>query len=222
MELAFELELAPLAAGFVLVDQARAQVGIDRQLLAWHRVEREARRDLGDALGALGDDDELHHGDDEEHHQPDDEVAAGHHLAEGVDDVAGMGVQQDHARRRDRQRQPEQRRDEQHAREHRELQRRGDVDRHQQQRQADCDVDGHQHVDEPGRQRQHHQRDDRDDAGDEEQVAEARERAGVAALGGAEVGRQAHRASGRVARANAARSVPYSASTCRTYSRVSA
>ena len=40
-------------------DQAGVQVGVDRHLLAGHGVEGEARRDFGDAPGALRDDDEL-------------------------------------------------------------------------------------------------------------------------------------------------------------------
>ena len=35
--------------GLVLVDEPRVEVGVDRHLLAGHRVEGEARRDLGDA-----------------------------------------------------------------------------------------------------------------------------------------------------------------------------
>ena len=41
--------------------------------------------------------------------------AARHHVAEGVDDRPGVAFQQDHPRRRDRQRQPEQGRDQQQA-----------------------------------------------------------------------------------------------------------
>ena len=65
--------------------------------------------DFGDALRALGDDDELHDGDDQEDHEADDEVAADDELAEGLDDVAGIAVQQDQPGRADAERQPEQR-----------------------------------------------------------------------------------------------------------------
>ena len=61
-------------------------------LLAGHGVEGEPGADLGDALGALGDDDELDDGDDQEDHHADDQVAADHELAEGVDDLAGVGL----------------------------------------------------------------------------------------------------------------------------------
>jgi hypothetical protein len=52
--------------GFVLVDQAGRQVGVDRHLLAGHGVEGEARRDFGDAARTLGDDDEVHDDQDDE------------------------------------------------------------------------------------------------------------------------------------------------------------
>ena len=52
-------DLGAAAAGLVLVDQAGVQVGVDRHLLAGHRVEGEAGADLGDAAGTVGDDDEL-------------------------------------------------------------------------------------------------------------------------------------------------------------------
>ena len=78
-----DLGAAPL--GLLLVDQAGVQVGVDRHLLARHRVEREARADLGDALGALGDDDEVDDDQDREHDQADREVAADQEVAERLD-----------------------------------------------------------------------------------------------------------------------------------------
>ena len=54
--------LAPRAC-LVLRDDAGGQVGVDRHLLARHRVEREARGHFGDAARALGDDHEV---DDDE------------------------------------------------------------------------------------------------------------------------------------------------------------
>ncbi len=47
------------AARAVGVEHAGVHVGIDRHLLAGHRVEREARADFGDALRARRDHDEL-------------------------------------------------------------------------------------------------------------------------------------------------------------------
>ena len=54
---------APLAR-LLVGDHAGVEVGVDRHLLARHRVEREARGDFGDASGAVGDDDELDHDQD--------------------------------------------------------------------------------------------------------------------------------------------------------------
>jgi hypothetical protein len=76
-----------LAVGFV--DQAGVQVGVDRHLLAGHRIEGEARADFGDALGALGDHDEVDHHQDREDDQADGEVAADQEVAEGLDHLAG-------------------------------------------------------------------------------------------------------------------------------------
>jgi hypothetical protein len=115
-------------ARLVLVDQAGVQVGVDRHLLARHRVEGEARADLGDAAGALGDDDEVDHHQDDEHDDADRVVAADQEVAEGLDHLArrvraGMALQQHDAGRGHVERQPQQRRDQQHRREHREVER---------------------------------------------------------------------------------------------------
>ena len=61
VEVALVLELAAALARDLLVDEAGREIGVDRHLLAGHAVEAEARGDLGDAAGALGDDDEIHH-----------------------------------------------------------------------------------------------------------------------------------------------------------------
>jgi hypothetical protein len=194
VELALHLQHAPAALGLVLVDHARAQVAVDRQLLARHGVQAEPRGHLGDPLGALGDDDELHDGDDQEHHQPDHQVAAGHQGAEGVDDVPGVALDQDHPGRGDRQGQSIQRGDQQQAGKDRELDDGRDVDRHQQQHHAEADVDRHQGVQRQGRQRQDHQPDDGHHAGHQEQVAEPRHQAFTgAALQALEIGFDAHR-----------------------------
>ena len=51
-------------ARLVLVDQAGVQVGVDRHLLARHRIQGEARADFGDAARALGDHHEVDDGQD--------------------------------------------------------------------------------------------------------------------------------------------------------------
>ncbi len=118
---------APSLRG-LLVDQAGRQVGVDRHLLAGHRVEGEAGRDLGDPARALRDDHEIHDDQDREHDDPDDEVAPHHEVAEGLDDVAGrrrtlVAVAEDEARRGEVQGEPQHRGDEQQRREDGEFQR---------------------------------------------------------------------------------------------------
>ena len=80
--------LAP-DGGLLLVDQAGVQVGVDRHLLARQGVEREAGRDFRDALGTLGDDDEVDDHQNHEHHQADHEIAADDHVTERFDHLAG-------------------------------------------------------------------------------------------------------------------------------------
>jgi hypothetical protein len=109
-ELGLLADLGAALLGLLLVDQAGVQVGVDRHLLAGHRVEREARADFGDALGALGDDDEVDDHQDREDDQADGEVAADQEVAEGFDHLAGgagagVAVEQHDAGRRDVQRQ---------------------------------------------------------------------------------------------------------------------
>jgi hypothetical protein len=115
IELAFALELPATDLCGRLIQLLGADIGIDRHLLAGNRVEGEARRDLGDALTAFGDHDELHDGNDQEDHQPDDEIAADDHIPEGVDDVSGVARRQNESRDADRQRQAKHRRHQDHG-----------------------------------------------------------------------------------------------------------
>ena len=100
---------------------------------------------------------------------PDDEVAAGHEVAEGLDDVAGggggllgvVGVRrgQDQPRGGDVQHQAEERRAQQQRREDGELQRAFDVDGGQQDQRRHGQVGGDEHVHD---HRRHGHDDDRD------------------------------------------------------------
>src|SRR5262249_2909499 len=142
------LVLKRLAAllGGLLVDQASREVGVDRHLLAGHRVEVETRRDFGDAARTLGDDDEVDDDEDGEDDDADDKIAGHHEVAERLDDVAGGGgalvaVGQDQPGRGEIERQPQHGRDQENGRERREFQRRvNEQRRHQDQdRQRDRD-----------------------------------------------------------------------------------
>ena len=121
-------------------DQAGVEVGVDRHLLAGHGVEGEAGADLGHALGALGDDDELDDDEDQEDHGADDDRAADGDVAERLDHLAGIALAQHQPGRGDVQAQPEQRRDEQQRREDREVERLLHEHRREQdhQRRAGC------------------------------------------------------------------------------------
>ena len=86
---ALVLEFAAAAVGLLVVDEAGGEVGVDRHLLAGDGIEGEAGADLGDARGALGDDDEIDRHQDEEDDDADDEIAAHDEAREALDDVAG-------------------------------------------------------------------------------------------------------------------------------------
>ncbi|MNS69244.1 hypothetical protein D3C72_1025500 [compost metagenome] len=162
MQLAFLLQ--PTAAVLRLGgrDGAGTHVGVDAHLLARHGVQREPRPHFRHALRALGDDDELHDGDDQEHHAAHHHIVADDELAEGVDDVACIGVQQDQLGRGDIERQPEQRGEQQQRRERGQRQRGRNIGGHDQQRQAHAQVDREQEVEQERGQRQHEQRDHRE------------------------------------------------------------
>ena len=175
-EAAFVLQRLAACLGGLLVDQAGGEIGVDRHLLAGHRVQLEARRDFGDAARTLGDDDEVHDHQDREHDNSDDEIAAHHEIAEGLDDVAGRGralmaVRQDQPGGGDVERQPQHGRDQQHGRKRREFQRRLDEQRrHQDQdRQRDRDRQKQIEHDRGQRQDQHHQ--DGEDAERQREIA---------------------------------------------------
>ncbi len=162
-ELGLVGDLGAAAPGLGLVDVAGGEVGVDGHLLARQRIEREARADFGDALGALGDDHEIDHHQHRKDDQADREVAADQETAEALDDLAGragagVAFGQHDAGRGHVERQPQQRGDQQHRRERGEVQRphhlRGD--HHHDQRQRD--VEGEQQVQRQRRQRQHHHR----------------------------------------------------------------
>ena len=176
-EARFVLQRLAALLGLLLVDQAGREVGVDRHLLAGHRIEREARRDLRDAPRALGDDDEVHDHEDREDDQPDDEVAAHHEAAEGLDDLAGgvgagVALGQDEPRRGEVERQAHHGRDEEDRREGRELQGRADEQRGHHHEHREGDRDGEEEVEHDRRHRQdQHDQDEHDREGEAEIAA---------------------------------------------------
>ena len=165
----FLLELLAPPLGLRLVDQARVQVGVDRHLLAGHRVQGEARGHLGDAGRALGDDHEVHDDQDREHDQADDEVALHHQLAEGLDGLARrlralVAVAQDQARGGEVQPQPVEGGDQQDGRKRGELQRLLDQQRRHQDQHRGGDRDRQQKIEHDAGHRHDQQDDDQADA----------------------------------------------------------
>jgi hypothetical protein len=188
-EVGLVTQLGATALGLLVVDQAGREVGVDRHLLAGQSIEREARADLGDALGALGDDDEVDDHQDGEDDQPDREVAADQEVAEALDDLAGrartgMAFEQHDARRGDVQRQAQQGGQQQHRGEGGEVQRAHHLRRHHHHHQRHRDVEGEQQIQHEGRQRQHHH-------GEHQQHRDRRAQAQHHAAVGAQQGLQA-------------------------------
>src|SRR5690554_1248777 len=69
-------------AGLLLVDQPGVQIGIDRHLLTWHRIQCETRAHLGNPTGTFGHYDEVNNHQNHEYDETHGIVAAYHHLTE--------------------------------------------------------------------------------------------------------------------------------------------
>jgi hypothetical protein len=154
--------------GFAFADQAGVQVGVDRHLLAGHRIQGEARAHLGDTAGTLGDDGEVDDGEDDEDHQADGVVAADQEVAEGLDDLAGGGATgvafgQHHAGRGHVQRQSQHGGNQEHGREGHEVERLDRVQGGQQHDHRQGDVEAEENIQYKRRQRQDHHRQQQDD-----------------------------------------------------------
>ncbi len=178
VEVGFLGDLGAAGAGLLVGDQAGVEVGVDRHLLAGHRVEGEARADLRDAPGAVGDDDELDHDEDQEDHEADDDVAGDDELPEGLHDGAGVAGGEDQARDGHVDRQPEHRGEQQQGGEGGEVQRLAEVHRGDHDRERAGDVERDQQVQQRGRQRDdqhrhdHHHREGGEQVGVAQQAAD--------------------------------------------------
>ena len=162
VEAAFLGQFGAAFAGSGFIDGAGRKVRVDRHLLAWHRVEVEARGDFRDAAGSLGDDDEIHHQQHGENDRPDHQISAHQKRAEGRDDMAGsvrtlVAVRQDQPRGGDVQRQPQDGRQQQQRRQAGEIER--PLQRYRDQQDQDrCDE----------RQRQRHVQQERRNGEDQD------------------------------------------------------
>ena len=136
-EVGFRFDGLAARLGFLFVDQAGGQIGVDRHLLAGHGIQAEACRHFGDAARTLGDDHEIDDDEDGEDDQADDEIALHDQLAESLNDIAGGGgafiaMTQDQAGGGEIQRQPQHGGDQQDGGEGAELQRLSDEHRRHQ------------------------------------------------------------------------------------------
>ena len=86
------------------------QIGINRHLLAGHRVEGKACGHFGNALGTLCNDDKVHNNENNEHDKADDGITADDKVSERSNNLTGIAVEEDKSCRRDIQRQSKERR----------------------------------------------------------------------------------------------------------------
>ena len=144
---------------------SRAQLGVDGQLFSRQRIEGETSPHLRHSLGAAGDHHQVNEGENGEHHRAHHQIARHHEISERVNDLAGIGLEEDEARGRHLQGQTEERGQEQQRREGGDLEGIGDVQGQQQQRDRESNVEGNGNVEHEGGERhdhhrhhQHHQR----------------------------------------------------------------
>ena len=166
VEAAFLLQLFSAQTRHLLVDPARGELGIDRHLLARHRVEAEARRHLGNSARALGDDHEVHHQQDREQDHADDDIATHQEATERLDHMPGrartlVAAREDQPRRCHVERQAQQGRQQEQRGEAGEIERAPEEHGHHQHEyrgrdrecQPEIEQDGGQRQDENGQQR---------------------------------------------------------------------
>ncbi len=179
VEVGLGVHLLAAPAGLLLVDEAGVEVGVDGHLLAGHRVEGEAGAHLGDAAGTVGDDDELDDEQDREHDQADDQRATDDEVAEGVDHLPGVPVDEDQPRGAHVEGQAEQGHHEHDGREAGEVQ--GPVDEHrrQQDQQGTGDVERDEDVEHHRRERDDQHHDDHHDAEGDAELAHPLHRVGL-------------------------------------------
>jgi hypothetical protein len=178
VEVRFAGDLRAAVAGLLVGDQPCVQVGVDRHLLAGHRVEGEARADLGDAPGAVGDDNELDHDEDQEDYEADDDVAGDDERPERLHHRAGVPGGEDQACDRHVDREAEHRGEQQQRGEGGEVQGLAEVHRGDHDCQRAGDVERDQQVQQRGGQRDdehrhdHHHRDGGEQVGVAQQTAD--------------------------------------------------
>ena len=115
VELAFLFHRAASSLGLIHVNGAGTHVAVNCHLLTGHGVERKPRSHFRHAFRALGNHHKLYDGEDQKHHQTDNQIATHHKIPEGVDDAAGVPLEQDQAGGGDRDAEAKKRGDQQHG-----------------------------------------------------------------------------------------------------------
>ena len=180
--------VAPLLS-FLHIDDPGAHIRVDGHLFAGHGVQGEARAHFGHTFRAFGDDQKLYNGENKEDHRAHHEVAAQGELPEGLNDLPGVGVEQNQAGGGDVQAHAKQRGKQQHGRKRGKFQRRLDVHRHHHDGERERQVRSYERIDQSRGQGHDHQGDDRHQQSHQPQVAVS----GGGVYNAARVGKKAHR-----------------------------
>ena len=88
IEICFLPDFGAALARLIGGQQARIQIGIDRHLLAGHRVQGKAGCHFRNSSGTLGDHHQIDDNQNSEHKHADNEVAADHEFTEGLNNLA--------------------------------------------------------------------------------------------------------------------------------------
>jgi hypothetical protein len=179
VKIGFLLDLAAALAGLGFVDDSGVEFGVNRHLLAGHGVEGEPRGHFGDAARALGDDDEIDQRQNQENDQADDIIAAHHKIAERLDDVPRIAVEQDQAGGGDVEGKAVKRDEQQQGGKAGEFGRFLHVKDGKQDEQGEGDADRQKGVQEKRPDGQDHQHDRAEQPGDQEDVALFEEQAQI-------------------------------------------
>src|SRR5581483_7856657 len=89
VEFGFLADLHPSFTGFLLIDDSRIQVRVDRKLLARQRIQRKPGRHFRNTNRAVIDHDVLDHDQNEKNDDADRVISTDNKLTKGPDHIAG-------------------------------------------------------------------------------------------------------------------------------------
>ncbi len=151
-------------------------------MFAGHGIEGETGGDFGDAPGAFGDDDEVDKDEDAKDDETHDVIAPDDEIAEGLDDVPGVTIQQDQTSRGNIQGKTVECNEQEQRGKTGEIRGRLDVKDNEQDEERECDADGEQPVEQERGDRQDHQEHRSEQSNRQEEIAVVEE---AAQIGGA-------------------------------------